>query len=62
MSNATLNQFYSLHYLLPFILAALALIHIFLLHEEGSNNPIGVRGDIDVIPFHPYYTFKDLYG
>nr|AFX73468.1 apocytochrome b [Oscarella tuberculata] len=62
VSNATLNRFYSLHYLLPFILAALALIHIFLLHEEGSNNPIGVRGDIDVIPFHPYYTFKDLYG
>nr|ADO51442.1 apocytochrome b [Pseudocorticium jarrei] len=62
VSNATLNRFFSLHYLLPFILAALALIHIFLLHEEGSNNPIGVRGDIDVIPFHAYFTFKDLYG
>nr|YP_004123614.1 cytochrome b [Oscarella malakhovi]ADO51543.1 apocytochrome b [Oscarella malakhovi] len=62
VSNATLNRFFSLHYLLPFILAALALIHVFLLHEEGSNNPIGVRGDIDVIPFHSYFTFKDIYG
>nr|YP_001648482.1 cytochrome b [Aplysina fulva]YP_005351089.1 cytochrome b [Aplysina cauliformis]ABW76543.1 apocytochrome b [Aplysina fulva]ACA49808.1 apocytochrome b [Aplysina cauliformis] len=62
VSNATLNRFFSLHYLLPFILAGLAVIHLIVLHVDGSNNPIGVRSDIDKIPFHSYYVFKDLYG
>nr|YP_001648503.1 cytochrome b [Topsentia ophiraphidites]ABW83865.1 apocytochrome b [Topsentia ophiraphidites] len=62
VSNATLNRFYSLHYLLPFILAALALVHLIALHEDGSNNPIGIRSDIDKVPFHSYFTLKDLYG
>lgn len=62
VSNATLNRFFSLHYLLPFLLAALALIHLIALHEGGSNNPIGVRSDIDKIPFHYYFALKDLYG
>lgn len=62
VSNATLNRFFSLHYLLPFVLTALAIVHILALHEDGSNNPIGVRSDIDKIPFHSYYVFKDLYG
>lgn len=62
MSNATLNRFFSLHYLLPFVLAALAVVHLLALHEGGSNNPIGVRSDIDKIPFHSYYVFKDMYG
>nr|YP_009734561.1 cytochrome b [Microzoanthus occultus]QIB71114.1 cytochrome b [Microzoanthus occultus] len=62
VSNATLNRFYSLHYLLPFVLAALAVVHLICLHEEGSNNPIGVQSDIDKVPFHVYYTTKDLYG
>lgn len=62
VSNATLNRFYSLHYLLPFILAALALVHLIALHEEGSNNPIGIRSDIDKVPFHLYFSLKDLYG
>ena len=62
VSNATLNRFFSLHYLLPFILVGLALIHLIALHEGGSNNPMGVRSDIDKIPFHHYYTVKDLYG
>ena len=62
VSNATLNRFYSLHYLLPFILAGLALVHLIALHEDGSSNPIGVRSDIDKIPFHYYYVLKDLYG
>ena len=62
MSNATLNRFYSLHYLLPFVLAGLALVHIIALHAEGSNNPLGVRSDIDKIQFHYYFVLKDLYG
>ena len=62
VSNATLNRFYSLHYLLPFILVGLALVHLIALHEDGSNNPIGIRSDIDKIPFHYYYALKDLYG
>nr|YP_001648610.1 cytochrome b [Halisarca dujardinii]ABW76602.1 apocytochrome b [Halisarca dujardinii] len=62
VSNATLNRFFSLHYLLPFVLAALAVVHLLALHEGGSNNPIGVRSDIDKIPFHSYYVFKDMYG
>jgi len=62
VSNATLNRFYSLHYLLPFLLVGLALVHLIALHEDGSNNPIGVRSDIDKIPFHYYYVLKDLYG
>lgn len=62
VSNATLNRFFSLHYLLPFVLAGLALIHLIALHEEGSNNPIGIRSDIDKIPFHYYFALKDLFG
>ena len=62
VSNATLNRFYSLHYLLPFVLMALALVHLIALHEDGSNNPIGVRSDIDKILFHHYYVVKDVYG
>lgn len=62
MSNATLNRFFSLHYLLPFVLAALSIVHLIALHEDGSNNPIGIRSDIDKVPFHHYYVLKDLYG
>ena len=60
VSNATLNRFFSLHYLLPFILAALAAIHLMTLHEHGSSNPLGVSGNEDRLPFHPYFVFKDL--
>lgn len=62
MSNATLNRFFSLHYLMPFVLAVLAIIHLIALHEEGSNNPIGVKPDADKVHFHYYYALKDLYG
>nr|QJS34656.1 cytochrome b [Stichopathes sp. n. NB-2020] len=62
VSNATLNRFFSLHYLFPFLLAALAVIHLICLHEEGSHNPIGVRSDFDKVFFHVYYTSKDWYG
>ena len=62
VSNATLNRFYSLHYLLPFVLVGLVLVHLIALHEDGSNNPVGIRSDIDKVPFHYYYALKDLYG
>lgn len=62
VSNATLNRFYSLHYLLPFVLTALVLVHIIGLHEHGSNNPLGIDSNIDKLPFHPYYSIKDLFG
>ena len=59
VSNATLNRFYSLHYLFPFLLVALAAVHLICLHVEGSNNPIGVKSDVDKVSFHVYYTSKD---
>ena len=62
VDNPTLNRFFSLHYLLPFALAGLSLVHLIALHEHGSNNPLGVDSNIDKIPFHPYYTSKDLFG
>lgn len=60
VSNATLNRFFSLHYLLPFILAALALMHMITLHQHGSSNPNGVTGNVDRVSMHPYFVFKDL--
>jgi len=64
VGNPTLNRFYALHYLLPFVLVALVVLHIWALHQFGSNNPLGIeaKGPQDKIPFHPYYTVKDLYG
>lgn len=62
VGNPTLNRFFSLHYLLPFVLAALAVVHLIALHEDGSNNPLGVEAEIDKLPFHPYYVVKDLFG
>jgi len=60
VSNATLNRFFSLHYLLPFVLAALAAMHLLALHTHGSNNPLGISGNVDRLSFHPFFTFKDL--
>lgn len=60
VGNATLNRFFSLHYLLPFVLAALVALHFLTLHEHGSGNPLGVSGNIDRYSMHPYFTFKDL--
>ena len=64
VDNATLNRFYSLHYLLPFIIFALVFLHLIALHTTKSNNPLGidVRGPQDTIPFSPYYTVKDMFG
>jgi len=60
VSNATLNRFFSLHYLLPFLLAVLIVAHLIALHEHGSNNPNGVNSSGDRYAFHPYFIFKDL--
>jgi ubiquinol-cytochrome c reductase cytochrome b subunit len=60
VSNATLNRFFSLHYLLPFLLAALALAHMIALHVHGSNNPNGVTSNGDRFSMAPYFLFKDL--
>nr|WVH38191.1 apocytochrome b [Lenzites betulinus] len=60
VSNATLNRFFSLHYLLPFLLAALAVAHLLALHTHGSNNPNGIGSSGDRYSMHPYFTFKDL--
>lgn len=63
VDNATLNRFFSFHYLLPFVLVGLVAVHIFLLHEDGSNNPLGVDiVKIDKAPFSPYFMIKDLFG
>jgi quinol-cytochrome oxidoreductase complex cytochrome b subunit len=62
VDNATLNRFFSIHYLLPFAIAALVLVHLVLLHEDGSNNPLGISSKMDKIPFYPYYYVKDLLG
>jgi quinol-cytochrome oxidoreductase complex cytochrome b subunit len=62
VDNATLNRFFSLHYLLPFVIAALVALHIWALHVPGNNNPVGVevKSSRDTVSFHPYYTMKDL--
>ncbi len=61
VNNATLNRFFALHYLLPFVLAALALMHLIALHDSaGSGNPLGVSANYDRLPFAPYFLFKDL--
>jgi ubiquinol-cytochrome c reductase cytochrome b/c1 subunit len=64
VDNPTLNRFYSLHYLLPFVLVGVVGLHLMALHQHGSNNPLGIdrTGPQDSIPFHPYYTFKDMFG
>jgi ubiquinol-cytochrome c reductase cytochrome b subunit len=64
VDNATLNRFFSLHYLLPFVIAAVVVLHIWALHVPGNNNPVGVevKGSRDTLAFHPYYTMKDLFA
>jgi len=64
VDNPTLNRFFSLHYLLPFVIVGVVVAHIWALHIHGSNNPLGIdtKGPQDKIPFHPYYTVKDAFG
>nr|QXI36198.1 cytochrome b [Hypanus rudis] len=62
VDNATLTRFFTFHFLFPFVIAALTMIHLLFLHEAGSNNPTGLTSNMDKIPFHPYFTYKDLMG
>lgn len=62
MGNATLKRFFVFHFLIPFLLIALRGVHIFFLHETGSRNPLGVNSDAEAVPFHRFYTLKDLVG
>nr|AAV70648.1 cytochrome b [Pica pica jankowskii] len=62
VDNPTLTRFLPFHFLLPFVIAGLTLVHLTFLHETGSNNPLGIPSDCDKIPFHPYYSIKDLLG
>nr|CDL89879.1 Cytochrome b [Chrysichthys sianenna]CDL89887.1 Cytochrome b [Chrysichthys sianenna] len=62
VDNATLTRFFAFHFLLPFLVVAATLLHALFLHETGSNNPIGLNSDADKIPFHPYFSYKDLLG
>lgn len=62
MDNATLTRFFTIHFLLPFIVTVLVLLHLLFLHQTGSNNPLGVTSDIDKVPFHPYFSFRDRFG
>nr|AAQ84007.1 cytochrome b [Tupaia longipes] len=62
VDKATLTRFFAFHFILPFIITALVIVHLLFLHETGSNNPLGIDSDADKIPFHPYYTIKDILG
>ncbi len=64
VDNPTLNRFYALHYLLPFVIVGVVFLHVWALHVTGSNNPLGIepKGPQDTLPFHPYYTMKDTFG
>nr|CDL89918.1 Cytochrome b [Chrysichthys cf. auratus 3 CP-2014] len=62
VDNATLTRFFAFHFLLPFLIVAATLLHALFLHETGSNNPMGLNSDADKIPFHPYFSYKDLLG
>nr|AVY83296.1 cytochrome b [Delphinapterus leucas]QST17426.1 cytochrome b [Delphinapterus leucas]QST17465.1 cytochrome b [Delphinapterus leucas] len=62
VDKATLTRFFTFHFILPFIITALVAVHLLFLHETGSNNPTGIPSNMDTIPFHPYYTIKDILG
>jgi len=62
VDNATLNRFFSLHYLMPFLIAGLTIVHLSLLNTVGSNNPLGINTNVDSIPFYPYFYVKDLFA
>nr|AJR19264.1 cytochrome b [Thremma gallicum] len=62
INNATLNRFFMFHFILPFIILAFSMIHILYLHQTGSNNPLSIKNNLDKIPFHPFFTYKDMMG
>nr|YP_010534128.1 cytochrome b [Rexea prometheoides]UXX50418.1 cytochrome b [Rexea prometheoides] len=62
VDNATLTRFFAFHFLFPFVIAAMTILHLLFLHETGSNNPLGLNSNTDKIPFHPFFSYKDLLG
>nr|URX54459.1 cytochrome b [Procryptotermes speiseri] len=62
VDNATLTRFFTLHFLMPFMITAMVMAHLLFLHQTGSNNPLGLKSDTDKIPFHPYFSTKDIVG
>lgn len=62
INNATLSRFFTFHFILPFVIAVLSLLHLIFLHETGSNNPIGLNSDVDKVPFHSFFSYKDVFG
>ena len=62
VDNATLTRFFSLHFLLPFVIAGIRGVHLLFLHQTGRNNPLGINRNFDKIAFHPYFSSKDLFG
>nr|QDI93360.1 cytochrome b [Rubeospineus bicorniger] len=62
VDNATLTRFFTLHFIMPFVIAAMVMIHLLFLHQTGSNNPLGLNSNYDKIPFHPYFSIKDYMG
>nr|AOT81723.1 cytochrome b [Siren intermedia texana]AOW71025.1 cytochrome b [Siren intermedia texana] len=62
VDKATLTRFFAFHFLLPFAIAGVSIIHLLFLHETGSNNPTGISSNSDKVPFHPYFSYKDLFG
>nr|YP_010518636.1 cytochrome b [Neohirasea stephanus]UXO94160.1 cytochrome b [Neohirasea stephanus] len=62
VDNSTLNRFFTLHFIMPFVIMAMVMIHLLFLHQTGSNNPLGLKSNIDKIPFHPYFSMKDIVG
>jgi len=62
VDNPTLTRFFTFHFLLPFVVSGFTILHIFFLHQTGSNNPLGVSSLVDIVPFHCYFTIKDIFG
>nr|UZC53574.1 cytochrome b [Artemia sinica]UZC53587.1 cytochrome b [Artemia sinica] len=62
VDNPTLTRFFTFHFLIPFLVAGLTMVHLLFLHQSGSNNPLGINANLDKLPFHPYFTVKDTVG
>lgn len=60
--NPTLTRFFAFHFILPFVILFIVILHLLFLHERGSSNPMGLRGDYDRVAFHTYFSVKDIYG
>nr|BBD12702.1 cytochrome b [Dryococelus australis] len=62
VDNATLTRFFTIHFLMPFVILGMVMVHLLFLHQTGSNNPLGLKSNVDKIPFHPYFSLKDIVG